>query len=444
MRKMNNNPTKIINDTLKERILDYIKKLDKNDENKAFIDLVVYFKENNIAINEEEYGQLINTYPFIFNALKNISNNDNLDELIENNDYIICFLEVFSEINNNSYYSDEPILDNANYEIDQNGYDSFKIYMNSISSSNPQYKILTKEETIELAERYKNGDKEARKTLITNNLKLVICIAKRYKNFGLDYDDLIQEGNLGLMKAVEKYDYTKGHNFSTYATWWIRQSITRALADSGKLVRLPAHTNELYIKIRRTRSKLTQKLGHEPTDEEIAEELALPIVKIRDCMKMNQKAVYMDELIGEDHDTTIGDMMQDEDAISPIEALENSNLKDIIIEIFNDPKLKLSIREKEVLMMRFGFYDGIPKRLEEVGKYFNVTRERIRQIESKALRVLRKSKYSNKLANYGKYMSNEEIVNYSNTLKRKAEVAKRAQEQQKKLELIKKQNKKQF
>ena len=421
-----------------DEIKTFIEKLDKTDGNKAFIDLVSYLKENKIVVSEEEYGELINSNPFISNALKVMSNNDNIDELIEDNEYIICFLEVFTEKNNNSYDDEEIDFDNYDYEVNTNDYDPVKIYMIEAS----KYPLLNKEETIELAKKYSEGDKKAKKAIINHNLRLVLSIAKKYTNHGLEYSDLIQEGNLGLMRAVEKYDYTRGYKFSTYATWWIKQAITRAIADNGKTVRLPVHVNEAYVKIKRTKSKLTQKLGHEPTEEEIANELGLQVEKVRTYIRMNQQAIYMDEAIGEDHDTTRGDMMVDEDAIDPMEALENSDLRNILNEVFNNSEIfNISEKAKQIIIMRFGLEDGKARTLDEVGKHFNVTRERIRQIEAKTLRKLRSPKVASLIANYYREVTNEEVLKYSAIQKRRLEVAQKEREKKKKLELIKKQKK---
>ena len=303
-------------------------------------------------------------------------------------------------------------------------------------------KLLSKEETIELAKKYAEGDKKAGKEIVTHNLRLVLNIAKKYTNHGLEYSDLIQEGNLGLMKAVEKYDYTKGYKFSTYATWWIRQAITRAIADSGKTVRLPVHVNEEYIKIKRTKSKLTQKLGHEPTNEEIANELGYSVDKVRNFIRMNQNAVYMDEAIGEDHDTTRGDMMIDESATNPAEELENKELKNILELILNNSEIcNIGDKAKQVIIMRFGLDDGQPKTLDEVGKHFGVTRERIRQIEAKALRKLRSPRIAGLIANYCREVTNEDLLKYNAIQKRKLEMVERQKQEQKKLELVKKQKK---
>lgn len=270
--------------------------------------------------------------------------------------------------------------------------DPVKVYLKEIGS----VPLLSAEEEMELAKRTAEGDERAKKRLSEANLRLVVSIAKRYLGRGMHFLDLIQEGNLGLIKAVEKFDYSKGFKFSTYATWWIRQAITRAIADQARTIRIPVHMVETMNKVKRVSGQLLHNNGQEPTPEEIAQELKITPEKVREIMKASQDPVSLETPIGEEDDSHLGDFIPDGDAPAPVEEAANTLLKEQLLEVLDT----LTPREKRVLQMRFGIGNGKPKTLEEVGKEFDVTRERIRQIEAKALRKLRHPSRSKKLKDY--------------------------------------------
>ena len=270
--------------------------------------------------------------------------------------------------------------------------DPVRMYLKEIG----KVPLLTPEEEQDLARRMSEGDDLARQKLTEANLRLVVSIAKRYVGRGMLFLDLIQEGNLGLMKAVEKFDYTKGYKFSTYATWWIRQSITRAIADQARTIRIPVHMVETINKVVRASRQLLQELGHDPSAEEIAEALGMPADKVRDILKIAQEPVSLETPIGEEEDSHLGDFISDEGASEPSEAASQSLLNEALLEVMDT----LTEREQRVLKLRFGLEDGRTRTLEEVGKEFNVTRERIRQIEAKALRKLRHPSRSKRLRDF--------------------------------------------
>ena len=273
--------------------------------------------------------------------------------------------------------------------------DPVKVYLKEIG----RVPLLTSEEEVELAIRISDGDVTAKQRLSEANLRLVVSIAKRYLGRGMQFLDLIQEGNLGLIKAVEKFDYTKGFKFSTYATWWIRQAITRAIADQARTIRIPVHMVETINKVKNVQSQLLHQNGHEPSPDEIAEEIDMPVDKVREIMRVAQEPVSLETPIGEEEDSHLGDFIPDNDAPAPADAASHTMLREQLSDVLST----LTPREAKVLKLRFGLEDGRSRTLEEVGKEFNVTRERIRQIEAKALRKLRHPSRSRKLKDYLDY-----------------------------------------
>ena len=286
-------------------------------------------------------------------------------------------------------FVEDDSSDSKNMPID----DPVKVYLKEIG----KVPLLTPEEEIELAIRIRDdNDPAAKKRLEEANLRLVVSIAKRYGGRGMSFLDLIQEGNLGLIKAVEKFDYTKGFKFSTYATWWIRQAITRAIADQARTIRIPVHMVETINKVKKTNSQLLHKNGKDPTAEEIAQEIDMPVDKVREILRVAQEPVSLETPIGEEEDSHLGDFIPDDEALAPADAASQLLLKEAIHSVLKT----LTPREAKVLYLRFGLEDGHPRTLEEVGREFNVTRERIRQIEAKALRKLRHPQRSKRLKDF--------------------------------------------
>ncbi len=316
-----------------------------------------------------------------------------LDFLEQNN---IDVLRITDDDDDNIILSDEDDVDVEQIDLSvPDGVsieDPVRMYLKEIG----KVPLLSAEEEIDLAKRMELGDEEAKKRLAEANLRLVVSIAKRYVGRGMLFLDLIQEGNLGLIKAVEKFDYRKGYKFSTYATWWIPQAITRAIADQARTIRIPVHMVETINKLIRVSRQLLQELGREPQPEEIAEEMNMPVERVREILKISQEPVSLETPIGEEEDSHLGDFIQDDNVPVPAEAAAFTLLKEQLVEVLGT----LTEREQKVLRLRFGLDDGRARTLEEVGKEFNVTRERIRQIEAKALRKLRHPSRSRKLKDF--------------------------------------------
>ena len=332
---------------------------------------------------------------------------DEIGQFLENMDFDVDQVDKFYESLESAGISiidtaeeDEEVLTESNIEKFEKSLasegvsidDPVKVYLKEIGS----FPLLSLDEEIELAEKILKGDSRAKKRLAEANLRLVVSIAKRYVGRGMLFLDLIQEGNLGLIKAVEKFDHTKGFKFSTYATWWIRQAITRAIADQARTIRIPVHMVETINKVKKVQSQLLHKNGQEPSVEDLAAELDMPQDKVREILKVAQEPISLESPIGEEEDSHLGDFIPDYDAPVPEEAATHTLLK----EQLNEVLATLTPREAKVLSLRFGIEDGRPRTLEEVGKEFNVTRERIRQIEAKALRKLRHPSRNKKLKDF--------------------------------------------
>ena len=347
--------------------------MDREQLLKQEIDKIVAYGKSKGSISEddimarlEHLNATAEDMEMVFNALQN--ENVKVEETVEEDDIAL-----------------DKIIDSS---VD----DSVKIYLKDIG----KVPLLTADQEIELAKRMEEGDEEAKHILSEANLRLVVSIAKRYVGRGMQFLDLIQEGNLGLMKAVEKFDYTKGFKFSTYATWWIRQAITRAIADQARTIRIPVHMVETINKQVRATRQLLQKLGREPSPEEIAEFIGSTPERVREIQKIAQDPVSLETPIGEEEDSHLGDFIEDSNAAAPAEVAEANMLREQLISVLST----LTPREEKVLRLRYGIDDSHPRTLEEVGKEFNVTRERIRQIEAKALRKLRHPNRIKKLKDY--------------------------------------------
>ena len=349
-------------------------------------------RKNELVKKGKEQGFI--TYEELANALKGLDlDSDSLDDLynVFNENSIAIVSE--DEANDDATEGgDKLLLDDEILTKDLTINDPVRMYLKEIG----QIKLLTMEEELALADRILADDPEAKAILAEANLRLVVSIAKRYVGRGMLFLDLIQEGNIGLMKAVEKFDVTKGYKFSTYATWWIRQAITRAIADQARTIRVPVHMVETINKLARVQRQLTLELNREPSEEELAKKMNVSVDKIRDIYKISQEPVSLETPIGEEDDSHLGDFIKDEHNMSPEEYATNEMLKDEISEVL----LTLTEREEKVIRLRFGLEDGKSRTLEEVGQMFGVTRERIRQIEAKALRKLRHPSRSRKLKDY--------------------------------------------
>ena len=375
---------------------DEIKKETKTENKADTKTSLEHDKVMNIIKKAKEKGKI--TYGELANELED-TNPEQLDKIFD------TFEDLGVDIKDSDDLDIEPDIDDLEEvenikveDVDLSNMDGVSIddpvrmYLREIG----KIPLLTYEEELDLAKRILNGDEEAKQKLAESNLRLVVSIAKKYVGRGMLFLDLIQEGNMGLIKAVEKFDYTKGYKFSTYATWWIRQAITRAIADQARTIRIPVHMVETINKLIRTSRHLLQKNGREPTPEEIAEEMEMPVEKVMEIQKIAQDPVSLETPIGEEDDSHLGDFIQDDDSPAPQDSAAYTMLK----EQLNDVMGTLTSREAKVLRLRFGLEDGKARTLEEVGKEFNVTRERIRQIEAKALRKLRHPSRSKKLRDY--------------------------------------------
>ena len=379
----------------KEKLIAEIKKQEKGSENNKEEELSETEKVQKIVKKAKENGKI--TYGELAKELEN-TNPEQIDKVFD------AFEEMGVNLLNDDFEEEPDIEDLKEVEdlkldqITDTSYegisvdDPVRMYLREIG----KIPLLSYEKELELAKRILENDEEAKQELAEANLRLVVSIAKKYVGRGMLFLDLIQEGNMGLIKAVEKFDYTKGFKFSTYATWWIRQAITRAIADQARTIRIPVHMVETINRLIRTSRHLLQQLGREPTPEEIAQEMELPVEKVMEIQKIAQDPVSLETPIGEEDDSHLGDFIQDEDSPAPHDAASYTLLREQLEEVMNT----LTPREAKVLKLRFGLEDGKARTLEEVGKEFQVTRERIRQIEAKALRKLRHPSRSKKLRDY--------------------------------------------
>ncbi len=387
MRKGGNNLDEITkgNDKIKVASMEAVKKLiakGKKDGLLTYGEIIESLEEINLETEqiEEIYQNLEDM------GIEVVGDKD--DELLLEKD------EIIDEIDKDDLDDDEidEIKEDLSVPKGINVDDPVRMYLKEIG----KIPLLTGDEEIELAQRMQEGDEEAKKQLAEANLRLVVSIAKRYVGRGMLFLDLIQEGNLGLMKAVEKFDYKKGFKFSTYATWWIRQAITRAIADQARTIRIPVHMVETINKLVRVQRQLVQELGRDPSPEEIGKEMGMEVEKVREIMKIAQEPVSLETPIGEEEDSHLGDFIPDDEVLAPAEAATFTMLREQLIDVLDT----LTPREQKVLRLRFGLDDGRARTLEEVGKEFEVTRERIRQIEAKALRKLRHPSRSKKLKDF--------------------------------------------
>ena len=371
-------------DELQEQFTKILTKLVEDAKTKK--NVLTYKQVNDsfasMPINEEKMDLILE---YLEKNNIDVLQDDNVDDttdlLLDTDDEVILSEEDEVEI-----IDDADVLEGVSTE------DPVRMYLKEIGN----VPLLSTEEEVALAQRVEAGDESAKKQLIEANLRLVVSIAKKYVGRGMPFLDLIQEGNMGLMKAVDKFDYSKGFKFSTYATWWIRQAITRGIADTGRTIRVPVHMVETINKTLRMTRTLLQELGREPTPEEVAERLGVPVARVREVLKISRDPVSLDTPIGEEDDSHLGDFIEDDSALSPADSAAFSMLREELSTALES----LTDRERQVVQLRFGLIDGRARTLEEVGKEFNVTRERIRQIEAKALRKLRHPSRSKRLRDF--------------------------------------------
>lgn len=339
-------------------------------------ELVSFAKKNKNIVELDKINEIFKDFNL------NVNQIDSIYDYLDSNDILV----LDNDVDDTDEELDAP-FDGSSVKLDNTSVsesmtdDPVKLYLKEIG----KYPLLSSEDEIEIAQRIEEGDEFAKRILAESNLRLVVSIAKKYIGRGMSFLDLIQEGNLGLMKAVEKFDHKKGFKFSTYATWWIRQAITRSISDQSRTIRIPVHMSEVINKTYRVSRNLLQELGREPKEEEIAKAMDMPVEKIREVLKISSDPISLDTPIGEEDDSHLGDFIQDETIMGPEDSASYSALQEQILKLLDT----LTDREKRVLILRFGLEDGRTRTLEEVGKEFNVTRERIRQIEAKALRKLR-------------------------------------------------------
>lgn len=354
-------------------------------------ELLAFAKKNNDVIEVEKVND-------VFKELNlEVHQIDKIYEYLESHNIVVLHLSSEDEPDDAAILEieqedDSSITEDLSSSAAVMSDDPVKLYLKEIGG----YPLLTIEQEIQLAKEIEQGSEAAKKSLAESNLRLVVSIAKRYVGRGLSFLDLIQEGNLGLIKAVDKFDYTKGYKFSTYATWWIRQAITRSIADQSRTIRIPVHMSEVINKTYRISRTLLQELGREPTEQELSDAMKLPIEKVREILKVSADPISLDTPIGEEDDSHLGDFIKDDTIVGPEDAAAYSVLQDQISKLLDT----LTEREQRVLILRFGLKDGRTRTLEEVGKEFNVTRERIRQIEAKALRKLRHPSRARMLKGY--------------------------------------------